>query len=77
MQRITAELLIPGSGEPVRDGVVVLDGAQISYAGPAAGAPDTPGVVAYRKMIVMPGLWDCHGHFLGARTFDLIWSRSA
>ncbi len=27
MQRITAELLIPGSGEPVRDGVVVLDGA--------------------------------------------------
>src|SRR5262249_60894712 len=19
----------------------------------------------------MPGLWDCHGHFLGTRTFDL------
>ena len=20
---------------------------------------------------VMPGLWDCHGHFLGSRFFDL------
>jgi imidazolonepropionase-like amidohydrolase len=71
MQRITAELLIPGSGEPVRDGVVVLDGAQISYAGPADGAPDTPGAVAVRAVTVLPGLWDCHGHFLGSRTFDL------
>jgi imidazolonepropionase-like amidohydrolase len=71
MQRIVAELLIPGSGEPVRDGVVVLDGAQISYAGPAAGAPETPGAVAVRAAAVLPGLWDCHGHFLGSRTFDL------
>jgi imidazolonepropionase-like amidohydrolase len=71
MERITAELLIPGSGHPVRDGVVVLDGAQIGYAGPASGAPDTPGAAAYRAVTVMPGLWDCHGHFLGSRTFDL------
>jgi hypothetical protein len=71
MERITAELLIPGSGHPVRDGVVVLDGAQIGYAGPASGAPDTPAAVAYRAVTVMPGLWDCHGHFLGSRTFDL------
>jgi len=71
MERITAELLIPGSGDPVRDGVVVLDGAQIGYAGPASGAPDTPGAVGYRAVAVMPGLWDCHGHFLGSRTFDL------
>ena len=71
MERITAELLIPGSGDPVRDGVVVLDGAQIGYAGPAAGAPQTPGAAAYRAVTVMPGLWDCHGHFLGQRTFDL------
>lgn len=39
MERIEAELLIPGRGEPVRDAVVVLDGATIGYAGPAAGAP--------------------------------------
>jgi len=71
MQRITADLLIPGSGDPVPGGVVVLDGARISYAGPADGAPDTPGAGAYQTTTVMPGLWDCHGHFMGSRTFDL------
>ena len=71
MERITADLLIPGRGQPVRGGVVVLDGKQISYAGPAAGAPDTPGAAASQAVTVMPGLWDCHGHFLGSRTFDL------
>jgi imidazolonepropionase-like amidohydrolase len=71
MERISAELLLPGSGEPVRDGVVVLDSGRISYAGPAAGAPDTPGAATTREATVMPGLWDCHGHFMGSRTFDL------
>jgi imidazolonepropionase-like amidohydrolase len=71
MQRIVAELLIPGSGEPVRDGVVVLDGAQITYAGPAAGAPQTPGAASVNATTVMPGMWDCHGHFMGTRSFDL------
>jgi imidazolonepropionase-like amidohydrolase len=71
MERITANLLIPGAGEPVRDGVVVLDGAAISYAGPAAGAPETPGAQPWHAAAVLPGLWDCHGHLLGARTFDL------
>ena len=71
MERITAELLIPGSGHPIQDGVVLLDGAAIGYAGPASGAPDTPGAAVYRAATVMPGLWDCHGHFLGQRTFDL------
>jgi imidazolonepropionase-like amidohydrolase len=71
MERIDAELLIPGSGEPVRDGTVLIDGTTISYAGPAAGAPPAPGVVARRATAVLPGLWDCHGHFLGSRVFDL------
>jgi len=42
MHKIEAELLIPGRGEPVRGGVVVLDGARIDYAGPAGTAPPTP-----------------------------------
>jgi imidazolonepropionase-like amidohydrolase len=71
MDRITAGLLIPGSGEPVTDGVVILDGAQITHAGPAAGAPGTPGARLHQAVTVLPGLWDCHGHFLGARGFDL------
>jgi imidazolonepropionase-like amidohydrolase len=71
MQRIEAELLIPGHGEPVRGGVVVLDGPRIGYAGPSGMAPATPGVPVWRAAAVMPGMWDCHGHFLGTRTFDL------
>jgi imidazolonepropionase-like amidohydrolase len=71
MHRIEAELLIPGRGDPVRGGVVVLDGARIDYAGPAAMAPQTPGVPVSRAVTVMPGMWDCHGHFLGVRSFDL------
>ncbi len=43
MHRIEAELLIPGHGDPIRDGVVLLDGAEIGYAGRAAVAPPTPG----------------------------------
>lgn len=36
MERIEADLLIPGSEGPVREGVVLVDSGQISYAGPAA-----------------------------------------
>ncbi len=71
MERIEAELLIPGSGEPVPDGVVIWDGPVLSYAGPAHAAPATPGATVHRTETVMPGLWDCHGHFLGSRTLDL------
>ncbi|HXP19913.1 MAG TPA: amidohydrolase family protein [Streptosporangiaceae bacterium] len=71
MHRIEAELLIPGQGEPVHDGVVVLDGSVISFAGPAAAAPVTPGAAVHRTETVMPGMWDCHGHFLGVRGLDL------
>ncbi len=71
MERIEAELLIPGGGEPVRDAVVVIDGPVISYAGPARQAPPTPGAAIHRTETVMPGMWDCHGHLVGARDFDL------
>jgi imidazolonepropionase-like amidohydrolase len=71
MYRIEAELLIPGRGDPVRDGVLVLDGPLISYAGSAGLAPATPDAAVLRVSTVMPGLWDCHGHYLGTRGFDL------
>jgi imidazolonepropionase-like amidohydrolase len=70
--RIDADLLIPGRGAPVRHGAVVVDGATIAYAGPAAGAPviesnGHAGPTEVKVPVVMPGLWDCHGHFLGER----------
>jgi imidazolonepropionase-like amidohydrolase len=71
VERIEAEVLIPGRGEPIADGCVVLDGPAIAYAGPAAGAPATPGAETHRVHAVMPGLWDCHAHFMGLFTPDL------
>ena len=68
--RIVADLLIPGRGEPIDDGVVVLDGGTIAYAGPAAGAPETRGLDPVTVPVVMPGMWECHGHFLGITNPD-------
>src|SRR5947209_2743966 len=71
MYRIEAELLIPGHGDPIRDAVVILDGPLITFAGPASVAPPAPGARVSRAAAVIPGMWECHGHFLGTRTFDL------
>jgi hypothetical protein len=37
--RVEADILIPGSGDPISNGCVVFDGRRISYAGPIEGAP--------------------------------------
>lgn len=69
--RIEADLLVPGRGEPVPDGVVVLDGPTIDFAGPAADAPARRAdEQVHRVATVLPGLWDCHVHLLGARSAD-------
>lgn len=70
--RIEADLLIPGRGEPVEDATVILEGAGIAYAGPSSSAPATPGVDVVEVPTVMPGLWECHGHFFGIPQADLI-----
>ncbi len=71
MQRIEAGRLVPGRGEPIRDGCVVLEDDAIRYAGPLAQAPATPGAAVFQVPTVMPGLWDCHTHFMGSITPDL------
>ena len=64
MIRIDAGVLIPGRGDPIPDGSVVLDGGDISYAGPRDQAPagdyEVTSVAA-----AMPGMWDCHSHYTG------------
>lgn len=71
MERIEADVLIPGRGDPVERGCVVLDGPVIRYAGPASDAPATPGATVTEAPVVMPGMWDCHGHFMGVVTADI------
>jgi imidazolonepropionase-like amidohydrolase len=70
VHRIEADLLIPGRGQPTDNGVVILDGPAIAYAGPAGSAPPTPQADVVRVPTVMPGLWDCHGHLMGLRSLD-------
>ena len=70
--RLECDLLIPGSGSPLTNGCVVIEGAKIAYAGPREGAPasassDKTEVVP----VVTPGFWDAHTHFGGMRTFSL------
>jgi imidazolonepropionase-like amidohydrolase len=69
VERIDTDLLIPGRGDPIRDAAVVIDGSSIAYVGPRQAAPDVRAPVSVPCL--MPGLWDCHAHFLGLRSLDL------
>jgi imidazolonepropionase-like amidohydrolase len=64
--RIEADLLVPGRGAPIENGLVIIDDAMIAFAGDRASAPAAgAGDETVRVSTVMPGMWDCHGHFQG------------
>ncbi len=63
--RIEATRLIPGRGDVVDNGVVIFDDSTISFAGAAEAAPETPDADVVVTDTVMPGMWECHGHFIG------------
>src|SRR2546425_2524338 len=71
MLRIEADVLIPGLGDPIKDGALVVDGATIAYAGPIEGAPSAAGATTLNVPALMPGMWDVHGHFMGIRTLNV------
>src|SRR5437773_2423353 len=72
MRRSEADLLIPGRGDPIPNGCIVFDGPAITYAGPVEGAPKaTAGTKVDRVPVVLPGLWDCHGHLMGLRSANI------
>lgn len=68
--RIDADVLIPGRGEPIPSGSVVLDGDTISYVGPTVSAPDAD--TTTKVLVAMPGMWECHGHFAGLPQPDIM-----
>jgi imidazolonepropionase-like amidohydrolase len=65
MIRIDSDLLFPGRGEPIADGTVLIDGGNITYAGPRTTVPSGSPADATHVPAVMPGMWECHGHFTG------------
>lgn len=69
--RVEATRLIPGRGDVVDDGVVVMDEGAITYAGASPDAPDTPDADVVKTDTVMPGMWECHGHFVGVYSANI------
>ena len=72
--RIDADILIPGRGNPVKSGVLIYSPGKSSggtgkiiWAGQVVHLPPSylklP--VHLRVPVLMPGLWDCHCHYLG------------
>lgn len=68
--RIEADLLVPGRGEPIENGTVILDGGAITFAGERTRAPNPLGAEVTEVRTVMPGLWESHGHYTGVVTPD-------
>ena len=65
--KIEAELLLDGStNDPVKNGSVVFSGEKILFAGGSEDAPAADKTITAK--VVMPGLWDAHTHFFGAKT---------
>ncbi|KAI1110663.1 amidohydrolase [Nemania sp. NC0429] len=65
---IKTGLLIPGDGEPLKNGALVIENKLIAWVGPQSDVPATYTDAAHRTFsipFVMPGLWDVHAHFAG------------
>lgn len=65
---VKTPLLIPGRGDPVKDAILVFSSGKIDYAGPLSKLPKGLNVPQERTIevpVLLPGLWDCHVHFIG------------
>ncbi len=65
LRAVRCGTLFDGTGaSPIRDAVVLVDGARITAAGPAATTPIPPGadVIDLHDRFVMPGIVDAHSH---------------
>lgn len=69
--RIEATRLVPGRGEPTENSVVIIENDIIAYAGSAENAPETPDAEVVAADTVMPGMWECHGHFIGTYSANI------
>ena len=69
--RIEAKRLIPGRGQPVDNALLILEDGVISFAGAAADGPPPEGNGTITTDTVMPGMWECHGHFIGTYSANI------
>ncbi|KAG4420103.1 hypothetical protein IFR04_006762 [Cadophora malorum] len=63
---IKSSLLIPGRGPPIRNGTIIIHEKSIAWVGPHSSLPAKYSAIPFMQVdTVLPGLWDCHVHFLG------------
>jgi imidazolonepropionase-like amidohydrolase len=63
---IKADLLIPGRGEPFKNGAVILHENKIDWVGTQSSVPAKYKSLNFTHVpVLMPGLWDCHVHYFG------------
>lgn len=68
LSAVKTPLMIPGRGDPVKDAILVYSSGKIDYAGPLSKLPKSLEVPKERTVevpVLLPGLWDCHVHFIG------------
>ena len=68
---IKTDLLIPGRGEPLKNGAVILHEGKIDWVGSQSSIPAKYKALDFTKVhVLMPGLWDAHVHYFGATGGD-------
>ncbi|KAJ9615115.1 hypothetical protein H2200_001189 [Cladophialophora chaetospira] len=68
---INSSLLIPGRGEPLHNHSVILQDGLITSIQPTKSLPPPfKSLPTTTVPVLLPGLWDCHVHFLGSKTFN-------
>ncbi|KAL7798836.1 hypothetical protein V8C43DRAFT_303316 [Trichoderma afarasin] len=61
---IQADLLIPGRGETLEAGSVVIAESKIKFVGSPDKVPAKyRSITPFHVLVLMPGLWACHVHY--------------
>jgi len=68
---ICADTLIPGKGKPLSNHAVAINDGKIAWMGPTTDIPSKY-TNAHKTHVpfLMPGMWDCHVHLMGATTLN-------
>ncbi|CAD6583675.1 MAG: hypothetical protein ASARMPRED_001470 [Alectoria sarmentosa] len=70
--RIDADLLIPGRGPPLKDATCILQSRSIAHVGLRSSLPDEyTSLPTIHVPTLLPGLWDAHTHYYGARGLSI------
>lgn len=63
---VTADVLIPGRGQPMKNAGIVIEGTKIKHVTSSEEiARNFSHLTTTHVKVLMPGMWDCHVHLMG------------